>query len=266
MKEIDINRIAWGKLSKDHYEHFKRLLKEKESILNPIILDELGDISGKKLMHLQCNTGADTICLARRGANVSGVDLVPDNVMYAKKLAVEFGFPNAQFYEDNVLEFAMHHHEKYDIVFTSEGVIGWLPDLKPWAKTISHLLKPGGFFYINEIHPFYLMLDEKAFSHQQFLFKYPYFGNYQNESDSIGGYATAPQKAQAFDWMHSFSEIIGSLLDEGLELVFLHEFDTLCEKIGEMEKVEQGRYRFPEWKNKIPMQFSLMARLPHNHQ
>jgi len=264
MREIDINRIAWGKLSKEHFEHFRRLLKEKETILNPIIIRELGDICGKSLMHLQCNTGADTVCLARLGAKVSGLDLVPDNVMYAKQLAQEFGFNDAMFYEDNVLDFASHHDIKYDIVFTSEGVIGWLPDLKPWAKTISHLLKPGGMFYINEIHPFYLMLDEGAFVQQRFEFKYPYFGNYQTESNSIGGYATPSKQAKAFDWMHSFSEIIGSLIDEGLEIVFLHEFDTLCEKVGSMEEVGQSQYRCQKWKDKLPMQFSLMARLPKN--
>jgi len=71
MKEIEANKIAWGALAKDHYEHFKKLLQEKISLLRNVIENELGDISGKTIIHLHCNTGADTISLARKGAIVT---------------------------------------------------------------------------------------------------------------------------------------------------------------------------------------------------
>jgi 2-polyprenyl-3-methyl-5-hydroxy-6-metoxy-1,4-benzoquinol methylase len=129
MKEVEANKKAWGLLSRDHYEHFKKSLKEKNSILNSIIEEELGDICGKSIIHLQCNTGADTISLARKGAIVTGVDLVPENAFYAKKLSQELNINNIDFIESDIMEFKEKHNKKYDMVFTTEGVLHWLPDL-----------------------------------------------------------------------------------------------------------------------------------------
>jgi len=87
MNEVEVNKEAWGLLSKDHYKHYKKELLENRHFLSSIIENELGDISGKAIIHLQCNTGADTILLAKKGATVTGVDLVPNNILYAKKLS-----------------------------------------------------------------------------------------------------------------------------------------------------------------------------------
>lgn len=92
-------------------------------------------------MHLQCNTGADSICLAKLGAKVTGVDLVPENIVAAKKLAHELGIDKVDFFECDIMELKEKHHEKYDIVFTSEGALIWLPNKKKWAETIAQLLK-----------------------------------------------------------------------------------------------------------------------------
>lgn len=119
MNEVDSNKLAWNLLAKDHYEHFKERLKNESSILNPIIHEELGDLKGKTLIHLQCNTGADTVSLARNGAIITGVDIAPDNVLYAKKLAQDFGFDQARFIESDIMKLKEIHQEHYDIVFTS---------------------------------------------------------------------------------------------------------------------------------------------------
>ncbi|MDD3123107.1 MAG: class I SAM-dependent methyltransferase [Candidatus Izemoplasmatales bacterium] len=261
MKEVDKNRLAWNLLAKDHYEYYKKRLIHEDTILNPIIINELGDISGKKLIHLQCNGGADTICLSRLGAKITGVDFAPDNIHYARILAKDFGVLDATFIEANLMEFKDCHHKKYDVVFTSEGVLGWLPDLNRWAQTVASLLNPDGFFYINEIHPFFLMLDEEAYAKKEFKFKYPYFGNQLDKSETIGGYATTPQKAECYYWMFSLSEIVNSLINAGLEILYIHESDTLCYQIGDMPHVNYAQLQWPEWKGKIPMMFSIKARL-----
>lgn len=154
MKEIEANKKAWGLIAEDHYNAFKKRLETETSHLNNVITEELGDISGKKLIHIQCNTGADTISLARMGATVTGVDLAPENIYYARKLAEDFNV-DATFIESDIMQFKEVHHEKYDIVFTSEGAIGWLPDLKKWGETVRHLLKEDGFVYVNDGHPYF---------------------------------------------------------------------------------------------------------------
>ena len=148
MKEIDANRKAWALLAREHYENFSRTLREGSHRMNKHILRELGDINGKKVLHLQCNTGADSVALARLGAQVTGVDLVPENIHYAKKMAAELGIEGIRFIQSDVLKLANVHDETYDIVFTSEGVLGWLPDLKEWGGVVRGFLKEDGFLYV----------------------------------------------------------------------------------------------------------------------
>lgn len=104
-----------------------------------------------------------------------GVDLVPDNILYAKKLAEDFNITNIEFIESDIMEFMENHNEKYDIVFVFEGAIGWLPDLKKWGKTIRHLLKDDGFFYTFDSHPFFLMMNTERLSNNNVEIQYPYF-------------------------------------------------------------------------------------------
>jgi 2-polyprenyl-3-methyl-5-hydroxy-6-metoxy-1,4-benzoquinol methylase len=101
----------------------------------------------------------DTLSLARMGAKVVGVDLSDTAIQEAKKLNNDLGL-DADFICCNVYDLENHLNEKFDIVFTSYGVIGWLPDLNKWAEIIAHFLKPGGFFYMAEFHPVVWMLDE----------------------------------------------------------------------------------------------------------
>jgi 2-polyprenyl-3-methyl-5-hydroxy-6-metoxy-1,4-benzoquinol methylase len=160
MKEIEANKASWGSLAEVHYEHCKKALQEKKHSFSSIIEKELGDISGKTIIHLQCNTGADTILLAQKGAVVTGVDLAPENIIYARKMAAELGVKNIDFIESDIMEFKEKHNTQYDMVFTSEGVLCWLPDLIKWAQTVKHLLKENGVLYVLDGHPFFMVFDE----------------------------------------------------------------------------------------------------------
>ena len=261
MKEIEANKTAWGLLSKDHYEHFKKALQEKDSLLSHIIEEELGDISGKKIIHLQCNTGSDTIKLARKGAIVTGVDLVPENIYYAKKLSEELGVKNVDFFEADIMELKEKHDKKYDMVFTSEGVLIWLPDLNRWAETVRHLLNENGVFYILDSHPFYLIFDEEKLRENKLEVKYPYFVRDPECSDTIGGYASESKKGEAYEWMYKVSDIINSLAKAGLTIEYFNEYDSLFFDCGGMEFNDNGEFHFPFFDKKIPFMFSLKARL-----
>lgn len=259
MKEIQVNKESWGKIAEDHYKTYKKRLTEKYTLINSIIQEELGDVSGKSLIHLQCNTGADTISLARMGASkVTGVDLAPENVHYAKKLAEDFGIC-ADFIESDVLQFMEKHDEKYDIVFVSEGAIGWLPDLKKWGQTIRHLLKDDGFFYIFDSHPFYLVFDEDKLQEDQLEIQYPYFSKEPDLDDTIGGYASEPKKAPSYFWSYTVSDIINSLTEAGLTIQFFNETDKLYWDCGNLDQVEDSLYLHRFFRGKLPFSFSLKA-------
>jgi SAM-dependent methyltransferase len=261
MKDVDANKAAWGLLSKDHYEHYKKALQEKKSILSSIIEEELGDISGKTIIHLQCNAGADTISLARKGAIVTGVDLVPENIFYAKKMSQELGVNNIEFIESDIMEFKEKHDKKYDMVFTSEGVLIWLPDLNKWAETIKHLLKENGVLYVLDSHPFCMVFDEEKFKENKLEVRYPYFAREPECFDTIGGYASEVKKGESYEWTHKVSDIINSLANAGLTIECFNEYDSLFFDRGGMESYGNGHYHYPFFDKKIPFTFSLKARL-----
>ena len=262
MEEIESNKEAWSKISEDHYNTYKSAFEKGTPKLNRYIQNELANITGKEIMHLQCNTGADTIVLAKMGASkVTGIDLVPENIFYAKKLATDLQIPNVSFIESDVMTLSLIHNRKYDIVFTSEGVLGWLPDLNVWAKTIRSLLKDNGFLYVFDSHPFFLSMDESKLSEEEYEIKYPYFGKEPDVDDSIGGYASELKHGvRAYFWMHTISDIINALTSAGLHIEYLNEFTENFFDSGDMEKVgDKGLYRYEYNTNKYPMSFSLKA-------
>lgn len=258
MKEIEANKQAWALLAKDHYVHFKETLANGSYAVNRHIAAELGEIKGKKILHLQCNTGADSIWLAQAGADVTGVDLVPENIFYARQLAAELNV-NIRFIESDIMTLRENHHEQYDIIFTSEGAVIWLPDLKQWAQTIEHLLCRDGFFYLFDAHPFYLMFDETAFADGELQVKYPYFNRTAELEHSIGGYAAEPRPAENYSWMYSIGGIVSALADAGLKISWMHEFDGYMESLGCLKQADDGLFYNDFTKDRLPMMFSLKA-------
>jgi 2-polyprenyl-3-methyl-5-hydroxy-6-metoxy-1,4-benzoquinol methylase len=257
---IDSNRRSWATLAREHYDTYKARLSSHTSTLSPTQIQELGDIEGKTLIHLQCNTGADTISLARLGARVTGVDLVPENIHYARKLAADFGIDDARFIESNVLEIMETHHERYDVVFTTEGVLCWLPDLYLWARNVRHLLADDGFLYLMDGHPFFMVWDEDVLP--DLVVKYPYFQKTPDADDWIGGYAAEPKQAVNYSWMYTMGEIVTVLSEADLHIKWLHEFDWLYyrESIEQIND-EAGHWVFPQHQGQLPFTFSLKATL-----
>jgi 2-polyprenyl-3-methyl-5-hydroxy-6-metoxy-1,4-benzoquinol methylase len=264
-EEVKANRDAWGLLSREHYEHYKKLLMDGAHALNPIIRRELGDIAGKRVIHLQCNTGADTIALARAGAIVTGVDLVPANIEYARRLADDLGQRNVSFFESDLMSphDTLEESDNYDIVFTSEGVICWLPDLAIWGKTIRRLLRPAGFFYVFDSHPFMMAMDERKLGDGVLEIKYPYFKRPADADDEIGGYASPAKNAANYSWMYTMGDIVNALSGAGLDILFLNEHDRLFHDLGGMSLDGANLFYYEHLREKFPMSFSLKAK-PRN--
>jgi len=228
--------------------------------LFPIELEELGDVKGKSLLHLQCHFGMDTLSWAKLGAKATGIDFSEKAINLAKSLSRELNIP-VRFINANLYDIPSILNEQFDIVFTSYGTICWLPDIVKWAQIISNCLKTDGIFYIIDGHPFGFIIDEN-----QEPFKVGF--NYFSEGtpvffDEGGAYAdpSADLKNQAsYQWDHPMSDIINAILNADLEIDFLHEFPfTFFNIHPDMKIREDGYWEFQNLKFSVPMMFSIKA-------
>lgn len=230
--------------------------KKGKTHLEKIELEEVGDVKGKHLLHLMCHFGMGTLSWARLGAIATGVDLSDRSIRLAKKLSKEIAVP-ATFICSDIYELPNVLNKKFDIVFTSYGVLLWLSNIKKWAEIINHFLKVGGMFYIADIHPFTNILS------CDFEIFYKYFKKGPYKDDSSGTYTdwSAPVKGITYDWNYTLGDVINSLINEGLKIEYVHEFPfTMYDQFpGFMEKNEKGQHVLKNRKIQIPLLFSLKA-------
>lgn len=253
------NKQSWNKRTAVHVDSsFYDLasFKKGTSSLNKIELEELGDVKGKSLLHLQCHFGMDTLSWAREGAIVTGVDLSDESIEQANKINIELGL-SAEFICCNVYDLKDHLNKKFDIVFTSYGTIGWLPDLDQWAQVIADFLKPGGVFYIADFHPTLWMMDEKF---EQI--KYHYFNTQVIAEETTGTYTNreAPIKSTEYSWNHPFSEIFSALIKNNLTIQAFNEFPfSPYNCFSGLVQGDDGMWRIQGMDEKLPMMYSIKA-------
>ena len=256
---IKINKQTWNNktdvhITSDFYD-VASFLNGKSS-LNDIELQLLGNVQGKKILHLQCHFGQDTLSLVRLGAIVTGIDLSDKAIERAQEFAKKLEL-DATFICCDIYDLPNHLDEKFDVVFTSYGAIGWLPDLDKWAKVVSQFLKTNGKFVFAEFHPIVWMFDND--------FKevfYSYFNIETIVEDESGTYADRYSEisAQTITWNHPTSEVLNALIQSGLEINSFDEYDySPYNCFNETEEFEAGKFRIKHLKNKIPMVFSLVA-------
>lgn len=225
-------------------------------------LDEVGDVRGKRLVHLQCHIGTDTLAWARHGATVTGVDFSEPAVRTAAELAARIGVTDARFVAANVYDAAtaLDGH-RYDIVYTGVGALVWLPDLVRWASVVAELVAPGGFVYLAEFHPFGDILAEADGR----TVVYDYFDRTPLVWEEPGTYADPDAKTSAnvtVQWQHGLGEIVTALAGAGLHIDFVHEHDyTLYPRFENLTE-DNGRYRLPAGQPRVPLLFSLRASKP----
>ena len=221
---FDINKTTWNDKVKVHSKSEMYNLdafKAGKSSLMAYELKALGEVKGKSLLHLQCHFGQDTLSWSRLGAKSVGVDLSDEGIKLAQELNEELQL-NAEFVCCNVLDTSKYVSETFDIVFTSYGVIGWLPDLKPWAKMIAERLKKGGVFYIVEFHPIVWMFD---YLEEKPVMKYGYMQEEVIYEEYEGTYADTDSKmiSKEYGWNHGLGEVITALTEAGLHIDYLNE-------------------------------------------
>lgn len=258
-KYFKTNKATWNDKVKVHAKsdmYNLQAFKNGKSSLMPYELDALGDVKGKSLLHLQCHFGQDTLSWSRMGAKCVGVDLSDEGIKLAQGLNEALGL-NAEFVCCNVLDTSKFIKETFDIVFTSYGVIGWLPDLNPWGKMIAEKLNKGGTFFMAEFHPIVWMFDYLV---EKPIMKYGYMQDEVIYEEYEGTYANEDSKmmSKEYVWNHGLGEVISALTEAGLHIDYLKEFDeSPYNVLPNLVKTESGMY---VTKDKLyPLIFTLKA-------
>ena len=255
----EINRRSWNNrveahINSDFYD-MKGFLSGTSS-LNTIELELLGNIKEKRILHLQCHFGQDTISLAREGAIVTGVDLSDKAIQKAQEISKQCDVETT-FMSCDIFDLPNHLDEQFDIVFTSYGTIGWLPDLDQWASIVSRFLKPDGHFVFVEFHPVIWMFDDELEK-----IEYNYFNSGAIIETEEGTYADREAKIsqECVVWNHSISDVINSLLKYGLCLESFDEYDySPYDCFKHTVEIAPRKFRIKHLDNKIPMVFAIKA-------
>jgi SAM-dependent methyltransferase len=256
---FDANKKLWNGLvsiNKKSEMYDLEGFKQGKSSLNFIELEELGDARGKSLLHLQCHFGMDTLSWARLGAMVTGIDFSDEAIKLAKALSKELNI-EGRFIQSNIYKARDVLEEKFDIVYTSYGVLCWLPDLTEWGRIIHHFLKDNGTFYTVDFHPIRSIFDVEG------KIKEPYFHSDKPiRYEGTGTYAdpSSPFHHVTYEWLHSLADIVNSLIVAGLRIEFLHEFPfSVYGDCPWLEQRDDGLWYHKNNDIKAPMMFSIKA-------
>ncbi|RXJ68254.1 SAM-dependent methyltransferase [Halarcobacter ebronensis] len=254
MNYLNINKEAWNNRTKVHVKskfYDIEAFKKGKCSLNEIELQQVGDVKGKSLLHLQCHFGQDTLSWARLGAQVMGVDLSSESIKEANKLK-EFLSLDATFIESDVCLFGTVNKQQFDIVFTSYGVLSWLENLDDWAQTIVSALKVGGEFHMVEFHPFFDILSG-----------YSYFPNNKPDIEQESTYTENCDgiTSTIVTWSHSVSEVITALINARLTIESFNEYPYSPYNCFEgLEFVPNLGYQMLHKGQQIPLLYSIKAK------
>ncbi|MFI5011348.1 MAG: class I SAM-dependent methyltransferase [Hyphomicrobiales bacterium] len=263
---VQENRSTWDERAALHMrdqEGFYALdrFRAGEDVLMGIESAEIGDVSGKHVLHLQCHLGLDILSLARRGAIVTGLDFSGEAIKAAQELAEEAEL-EAHFVQANVYDAERVLEGGFDAVFVNWGSLNWLPDIPRWAEIVSGLLAPGGFLYLAEQHPYLSTMREvDGWIEPGFPWRTPSDRPVVTEAATCyTGDPTPLVNNRLHEWEHPLSEIIGSVLDAGLRLDFFHEHEVLpWQRLPMMVETGDRFYRLPDGQVAMPLSFSLKA-------
>lgn len=256
------NRHAWDLRTRAHLgSRFYDVASFKAGriTLRPPEREELGDVRGRSLLHLQCHFGTDTMSWARLGAIVTGADFSPEAIATATALAAELDirsrFVCADLYDlPDVLD------DQFDIVVTTYGVLHWLPDVDRWARVVAHFLRPGGTFCLVEIHPIIGLFEEVAgrLELTGSLFDQ---GPFERETAKTYADDKALPPHREYTWFWPLGRVVTALCDAGLRIQRLRELPVDArQRLPSMVRGEDGYWRLPG--DPLPLLFTCVATRP----
>ncbi len=276
------NRRSWNAATRAHNSHKRdqaAFLRGGGSTLFPEELELVGELSGRSLLHLCCNAGQDTLSLARLGARTTGIDISDDAIAFAQQLSRDAGiggeFERADVYD--WLPRAARDKRRFDRVFMTYGVLGWMSDLDLLFRGIAGVLEHGGRVVSLEFHPAGMIFDEKL------QLKYPYFreaGPYRWE-DGVSDYVAMTGAALTpsgwidgekdfknphvvWEFPHSMSELVGAALAAGLRIETVREWPYAngFRPFQNMRELPGRRFMLAEGMPEIPLMLGVVAVKP----
>lgn len=276
------NRLSWNEATRAHNSHKgdqAEFFRNGGTTLRPEEIGLLGDVHGRRLVHLLCNSGNDTLSVARLGATVTGVDISDEAITFARKLSEESGIP-ATFERGDVFEWLADAAERrvtYDIVYSSYGVVHWITDLDVWMSGIARVLTPGGYFVLVDFHPVERMFD-REWNHTGSYFPPDERGRMNTLAEGVIDYvARTPGRLTPFDYQtgvenfknpqpaHTISwglgEMVTAVAEAGLRLEILREYPhTIAHRFSRMREIDHYRTLPPEDVPSVPLLYGLRAR------
>lgn len=258
----DLNRAWWDErvpihTESDFYDVAGFLSDPDAETIQPFEAEELGDVRGKTLVHLQCHFGLDTLSWARRGATVTGLDFSAPAVEAGAEIAAKAGL-DARFVAGDVYDaVGLLGGERFDVTYTGFGSLNWLPDIRRWAAVVAALTKPGGTFYIAEFHPIH-----GVFGDEDLTVTYPYFTTAAQQWDEGGSYANEGATTlhnRTLEWAHGLGAVVTALIEAGFTIEFLHEYDYLLFPRWPFLVHDGATYRFPPGMPSLPLMYSVRA-------
>jgi len=264
---IEINRRNWDERAGIHArdstgDYMLDRFRAGEDALHEIDAAELGDIRGKRVLHLQCHIGRDTLCLVRRGATATGLDFSSAALAVARQLSAETGLA-ATFVQGTVDQAPQLAPGPFDLVFTTWGTICWLPDMRQWAKVIASVLTPGGELYFADLHPAFAVLEivdgrlVPSWDYQTPVDRPMEFAT----ATTYTGDLTVMTNQATREWIHSLTSVLGSLIDEGMTITMFHEHETLpWQGLPILVPASERMWRLPDGHPRLPLSYSLRAR------
>jgi SAM-dependent methyltransferase len=228
--------------------------------------EDLGDLAGRDVLHLQCHLGTETAAFARRGARTVGLDLSGAAIAEAGRIAGEAGL-EIEYVRANVYDApAALGGRQFDVIYTGKGALCYLPDLHRWADVLVRLLRPGGRVYVVEFHPVLTALglvpdspDERGL-----VLRNDYLGGRGPiEIDATHTYTDGPALRDAttsYEWAHGLGEVVTALTRAGIGVRRLRESDELpWPRWPDMRQTDRGWWRLPDSEPRIPLFYALLG-------
>ena len=257
------NRAAWDEAA----ERYDRWLPEAIELISsggtnlfPIEIELIGDLTGccRRAIHLQCAGGRDTLSLWTLGADeVVGVDFSPRMLELAERLSAAVGAP-ARWILADVLETPHELDGTADLLYTGRGSLAWLQDLDAWAGVLARLLAPAGRLVLFEGHPVEWLFDVDA-DGRWFATDYDYFAGPEASRGWAPEYIDRLSIAEAdqswkFARAWTLGEIVTAIARAGLRIEAFSEHP-----VDWWGGHADAR---PDERGRIPLSFSIVARLP----
>jgi len=273
------NRRSWNHAIAAHNSHKgdqAGFLRRGGTTLFPEDRDLLGDVRGRRVVHLMCNAGQDSLSIAALGAEVIGVDISDEAISFATRLSADSGIA-ARFERSDVYDWLeAAPPASADVVFSSYGALCWLSDLHVWAAGVKRLLAPGGRLVVIEFHPALYLLDERDGA---IVIAPPRADKIWYEARGIGDYVALsgeglargqfepgvqdfqnPEPSSEFCW--TLGEKVDAIARAGLVIERLSEWPYAngCRMLSPMVDIGDDRWVLPPEFPPMPLMYGLAAR------